>query len=109
MKSLVLVGAGGVIGALVRYLSGEAISSYPLAIFLVNLLGVAIAGYFGFQRISLERRAFWVAGVAGGMTTFSSVALIHAENSGLLAIAYFFGMVAASLAILALIRLKLVR
>lgn len=107
MKSLVLVGAGGVIGALIRYLTGEAISSYPLAIFLVNLLGVAIAGYFGLQSVSPERRAFWVAGVAGGMTTFSSVALIHAENSGLLAISYFFGTVTASLLILALVKWKL--
>lgn len=109
MKSLALVSAGGVIGALARYALNESISSYPSAIFAANLLGVAIAGYFGFRSSSEARRAFWITGVAGGMTTFSSVAVIHAENNGLLSIAYFFGTVAASLIVLFMIKRKIAR
>jgi fluoride ion exporter CrcB/FEX len=100
VKQFVQVSAGGVLGSLARYGADVALPNFPLAILIANLLGVAIAGYFGFRTISLEERAFWVVGVAGGMTTFSSVALIHGENNGVISIAYFYGMVAASLLLL---------
>jgi len=53
--------------------------------------------------------SIWIPGFAGGMTTFSSVAVIHAERSDLLSIAYFFGTVAASLFILYALVPKVVR
>lgn len=101
MKKLLLIALGGASGSLLRYLFAESISSYPLAIFLANLTGVFVAGFIAFRATESHlARLFWIPGFAGGMTTFSSVALIHAQKSGMLSIIYFFGTVSASLVIL---------
>ena len=44
MKKVAIVALGGTLGSLARYLFTESISRYSLAIFIVNLIGVAIAG-----------------------------------------------------------------
>lgn len=99
MKKLLVIAAGGVAGSLLRYLLAS--KSDEIALFLVNLLGVAVAGLFALRLKPTElSRLFWIPGFAGAMTTFSSVAVIHGERSDLLAIAYFYFMVIASLLIL---------
>ena len=101
MKKLSIIALGGVAGSLTRYLFTESITSYPIAILISNLIGVAVAGLFAFRLAPSElSKLFWIPGFAGGMTTFSSVALIFAERIDLLVVAYFYGTVALSLAIL---------
>ena len=99
MKKLFVIAAGGVLGSLLRYLlvpSGD-----EIAIFLINMLGVAVAGLFALRLNPTElSRLFWIPGFAGAMTTFSSVAVIHGERNDLLAIIYFYLMVLISLLIL---------
>lgn len=105
-----MVALGGIAGSLTRYLLTESITSYPIAILLTNLIGVAVAGLFAFRLFPSElSKLFWIPGFAGGMTTFSSVALIYAERIDLLAVGYFYGTVLGSLAILYLIAPKVVK
>lgn len=107
MKRLLIVALGGAAGSLLRYVMAESISNYPVAIFISNLIGVAIAGFIAlrFSRSDLSK-LFWLPGFAGGLTTFSSVAVIHAEKSTISAVAYFYGTVLASIALLYLIKPK---
>lgn len=110
MRKLAIVAAGGIAGSLFRYLATEIIPSYPIAIFLSNILGVLIAGVFALRlQPSEAKKLFWIPGFAGGMTTFSSVAVIHAERSDLFAVGYFYGTVIASIALLYLINLKVAK
>jgi fluoride ion exporter CrcB/FEX len=108
VKKLLVIAAGGILGSLLRYLlvpSGD-----EIAIFLINLLGVAVAGLFALRLNPSElSRLFWIPGFAGAMTTFSSVAVIHGERNDLLAISYFYLMALASLAILWTINPRSVR
>ena len=105
MKKLLVIAAGGIAGSLVRYLLVS--KSDEIAIFLINLLGVAIAGLFALRLNPTElSRLFWIPGFAGAMTTFSSVAVIHGERNDLLAVGYFYSMALASLVILWLINPK---
>ena len=105
MKKLLVIAAGGIAGSLIRYLLVD--KNDEIGIFLVNLLGVAIAGLFALRLRPTElSRLFWIPGFAGAMTTFSSVAVIHGERSDFLAIAYFYLMVLASLLILWVINPK---
>jgi fluoride ion exporter CrcB/FEX len=102
VKKLLVIAAGGVAGSLIRYLLVS--KSDEIAIFLINILGVAIAGFFALRLNPSEvSRLFWIPGFAGAMTTFSSVAVIHAQRNDLLAIIYFHLMVLISLLILWLI------
>ena len=107
MKKLLFVAFGGAAGSLLRYVITESVSNYPIAIFISNVIGVGIAGLIAF-RLSIAdlSKLFWIPGFAGGLTTFSSVALIHADKSTLSAIAYFYGTVVASIALLFLIKPK---
>ena len=107
MKKVAIVALGGTLGSLARYLFTESISRYSLAIFIVNLIGVAIAGLVAYRiRPSELSETFWIPGFAGGFTTFSSVAVIYNSQSPVTAFGYFFGTVIISLMILALIQPK---
>jgi len=107
VKKLLAVALGGAIGSLVRYLIAESVSNYPIAIFIANLAGVAVAGLIAFRFLTSEiSKLFWIPGFAGGLTTFSSVAVIYAEKHAVEAIAYFYGTVIASIALLYLIKPK---
>jgi fluoride ion exporter CrcB/FEX len=105
VKKLLVIAAGGVLGSLLRYLvvpSGD-----EIAIFSINLLGVAFAGLFALRLNPSEiSRLFWIPGFAGSMTTFSSVALIHGERNNLIAVGYFYSMALVSLLILWLMNPK---
>ena len=101
MKNLLAVAIGGACGSLVRYLLTESIAQYPSAILLSNALGVLIAGVIAY-RISTSEiiRVALIPGFSGGLTTFSSVAVIHAEHNSMKSIGYFFATVVTSLLIL---------
>ena len=107
MKKLLLVAGGGAAGSFLRYLLVEVIGEYSLSILLANLLGVALAGVIALRSNQSESRTlFLIPGFCGGLTTFSSVAVIHAENSELIGISYFYGTVVLSMALLFLIAPK---
>ena len=81
MGNLLLVGAGGALGAMGRYglsllpFRGE----FPLLTLVTNLLGAVliglIAGWAGRGRLSEHWTLFWKTGVCGGFTTFSTISL----------------------------------
>ena len=110
--SLVLaVAAGGAIGSVGRYLAVAAIgrlagTDFPWGTLAVNVLGgiaIGIVAEFLAQRWQggPELRAFLVAGVLGGFTTFSAFSLetmaMLERQAWLPAIAYVAASVAASL------------
>ena len=83
MIKVLLVGAGGFIGASFRYLlSGWVMRwfsnpTFPWGTLTVNILGCLIIGFLAGigesrQVLSAETRAFLMIGVLGGLTTFSS-------------------------------------
>lgn len=107
MKKLAYVAAGGTLGSFTRYLFTESISRYLIAIFAVNILGVAVAGIIAYRvKPSATSEIFWISGFAGGFTTFSSVALIYSQSETWRGFIYFFAMVLVSLAVLRFISPK---
>lgn len=88
MKELLMAGIGGFIGSGARYALGSLLvgrGSFPLATFIVNTSGCFLIGVFFelSQRFgwSDTTRVFLMAGLCGGFTTFSSLAI---ENLKLL-------------------------
>lgn len=84
IRNLILIGAGGCIGSICRYLSQQFVqnhypSSIPLGTMLVNIGGCFIIGIVYAlsakgTMISPEARIFLATGFCGGFTTFSSFA-----------------------------------
>jgi CrcB protein len=82
MKTLILIGLGGAVGSICRYLVQIFVSRYvtltfPLGTFLVNISGCfAIGLLFGlagkYAWMTIEWRLLLITGVCGGFTTFSS-------------------------------------
>jgi CrcB protein len=83
MRELLLVGTGGFIGSVGRYvLSGLTYRVLPAAVMpvgtmFVNVLGCGVIGYLGGlmearQAMGPELRIFLFLGVLGGFTTFST-------------------------------------
>lgn len=83
MLRLLLVGAGGFLGSVLRYLAGGAVQSlsrsvaFPWGTFAVNLAGCFIVGFLA--HLAEARglfgdlgRSFVFVGVLGGFTTFSA-------------------------------------
>jgi fluoride ion exporter CrcB/FEX len=105
LKRLLAVGFGGALGSLLRYLTMS--KGDEIALFLVNISGVAVAGFFALRIATSELiRLTLIPGFAAGLTTFSSVAVIHADNFSLRSIAYFLCTVLVSLLILFAIKPK---
>ncbi|WP_194778124.1 fluoride efflux transporter CrcB [Pararhodonellum marinum] len=86
MKSaLLLVGLGGMIGSVLRYLSFYFLtkwipSSFPWGTFTANVLGCLLIGLvFGLSDrvswITPEWRLFLATGICGGYTTFSTFSM----------------------------------
>ena len=86
MYPVLLVGIGGALGSIARYLSGVAVgrvwpSSFPLATMLINITGSLIMGLFiGWLARTTpawqaDARLFFAIGVLGGFTTLSSFSL----------------------------------
>ena len=105
MKNLLAVAIGGALGSLTRYLLTESVAKYPSAILLSNALGVLIAGVIAYRITTSEiMRLALIPGFSGGLTTFSSVAVIHAEHNSIKSIGYFFATVIISLLILFIVK-----
>jgi fluoride exporter len=91
IKNLLLVGLGGGIGSIVRYLCQRWLSEnyphpFPWGTFLVNLFGCLLIGiiYAASEKsaaLSPQTRLLLITGFCGGFTTFSTFAF---ENMGLL-------------------------
>lgn len=82
MRDVLLVGFGGAIGALLRFIIGGIIQkntlTFPLSTFVINVVGsfflsllMYSAEYGGL--VSREIRIFFAVGVLGAFTTFSSL------------------------------------
>jgi len=84
LKTILLVGTGGFLGSVARFLTEVAVerwlhSSFPWGTFAVNMAGCFIIGLvFAFSEhgnlLSPEWRIFLTVGFCGGFTTFSSFA-----------------------------------
>ncbi|MCP4312270.1 MAG: fluoride efflux transporter CrcB [Bacteroidetes bacterium] len=82
LKQLLLIGAGGFIGSVARYLVSRLNMhvewlSIPVGTLAVNVLGSFIIGFLiGISEkspvLTLELRMFLMVGLCGGFTTFSS-------------------------------------
>lgn len=85
MKIALLVGLGGGLGSIARYLSQRAVAMYlpiyfPFGTFLVNIAGCFLIGiFYGISEkaniFSPEVRLFLTTGFCGGFTTFSTFTL----------------------------------
>jgi len=97
IRTLLLVGTGGFLGSISRYLASRFLqntipSSFPYGTFFVNIAGCLLIGIiYGFsERSSLLTpgwKLFLAAGFCGGFTTFSTFAN---ENLALLRDGEFF-------------------
>lgn len=84
IRTLLLVGAGGFLGSVSRYLASKLIqesvsSAFPYGTFFVNITGCLIIGIiYGISErseiLSTGWKMFLVAGFCGGFTTFSTFA-----------------------------------
>jgi len=116
MNTILAVGLGGGIGALMRHFLNGAVgnwlgSGFPWGIMVINILGSLIMGvligFFGLvTEIPQHWKIFLTTGILGGFTTFStfsldSVMLIE-RGQYVQAVLYIGGSVIVSLAALAL-------
>lgn len=80
IKQILLVGAGGAVGSVLRYLTSELTNrynalSFPLATFAVNIIGCLLIGIFiNLIPANQNLRLLLIAGFCGGFTTFSTFA-----------------------------------
>jgi len=106
IKNILLVGLGGAIGSIARYLcqrwfAAAYVHSFPWGTFAVNVAGCFLIGIFwGISFKTFDTNESWklflMTGLCGGFTTFSAftlegIGLIKEEKMGL-----FFSYVAAS-------------
>jgi CrcB protein len=90
IKTILLVGLGGGVGSILRYLTSMLVTTYfhtvfPLATFVVNVLGCLAVGLItGFlesrQILNFDLKVLLITGFCGGYTTFST---FSAENINL--------------------------
>ncbi len=76
LNNLLLVGLGGGLGSMLRYLCQRSLNnSFPYGTLLVNLAGCFIIGlawgYFS-KNMDAPSRLFLMTGLCGGFTTFSA-------------------------------------
>lgn len=84
MRLLFIIGAGGFIGSVLRYLTSRLfqqcmVSSFPYGTLAVNIIGCFVLGvvYALAEKnaiVSDEMRLFLTVGICGGFTTFSTFA-----------------------------------
>jgi len=109
IKNILLVGLGGGLGSMARYLCQKWVADnyaphFPWGTFAVNIAGCLVIGIFwglAFKSFAVNEswKLFLMTGLCGGFTTFSAFTL---EGIGLLReqkLALFFTYVAASVLI----------
>ena len=106
-RLLVVVVAGGAVGAVLRHLAGEVVpdgAGFPWTTFAVNVVGCALLA--GLALVPLARRSeTWAAalgpGLLGGFTTFSATSeqgrALLADGEAALAVSYLLGTLGACL------------
>lgn len=111
MIDALLVGAGGALGSVLRWLVQRAVQTgdtFPWGTLAVNIAGCAAIGAFAARApVPESARLFAVTGVLGGFTTFSAFALdtgALADRSPLLAASYVAASVLGGLAAFFLVR-----
>ena len=82
LKDTLLVGVGGFLGASARYLVGALVNrllspTFPYATMLINVTGCLGIGFLAVLveeqlRLGPNTRLFWMIGILGGYTTFST-------------------------------------
>ena len=82
IKNLLLIGLGGAAGSMLRYAFAVWFkhANFPLATFLVNIIGSFVIGLvFAYalrsESFAINWRLFLAAGICGGFTTFSAFSL----------------------------------
>lgn len=105
LKNSLIIGSGGFIGSVARYLVSQlnltvSFHSIPVGTLLVNITGCLVIGFLtGIAEKSLiltpEWRLFLMVGLCGGFTTFSAFAnenlmLIH--NGQMMAVLLYTGL-----------------
>ncbi len=84
LKNLLIIGSGGFIGSIARYLVSQLnlsvnFHSIPVGTLLVNIIGCFLIGFLSgiadkSMILSTEWRLFLMVGLCGGFTTFSAFA-----------------------------------
>lgn len=102
LKNFLLVGLGGAAGSMLRYAFSVWFkhANFPLATFLVNIIGSFVIGLvFAYalrsESFATNWRLFLAAGICGGFTTFSafsleSLLLLQQQRMGMFFL-YIFG------------------
>jgi len=102
LNKILLIGAGGFVGAIIRYWVGSYIqdlskgAAFPYATLLINVTGCLVIGYLArltlHNVLSLEMRLLLITGFLGAYTTFSTfgneTVLLMQSNNSLLAYMY---------------------
>ena len=112
MIDCIVVGAGGFIGAVCRYLIGmiplKEGCTYPIKTFMINIAGSFLIGIIAALAIktdSLDSRTvlFLKVGICGGFTTFSSFALETTDlmKNGKMHLAVIYTVLSVTLGVLA--------
>lgn len=106
MLNMIVVGLGGFIGAVCRYLIGlipiNEVTVFPIKTLIINIVGCIVIGIITVaatknNALNPQVLLFLKVGVCGGFTTFSTFALETAEliknGNSLMAFAYMLGSV----------------
>ncbi|MBQ9983003.1 MAG: fluoride efflux transporter CrcB [Lachnospiraceae bacterium] len=106
MLNIIMVGLGGFVGAVCRYLIGlipiNEVTVFPIKTFMINIVGCIVIGIITVvatrnNTLNPQLLLFLKVGVCGGFTTFSTFALETAEliknGNALVALAYMLGSV----------------
>ena len=99
LKNLLIIGSGGFIGSIARYLVSQLnlsvnFHSIPVGTLLVNIIGCFLIGFLTgvadkSMILTTEWRLFLMVGLCGGFTTFSAFAnenLMLLHNGQMLAV-----------------------